>query len=259
MAAPSRERAGGRKAEEGTPGAKVARAPVRNGLRRPVPAVPAVPRAALEEAARHCRAIAGDVAASGFGLLVSTPAAERPLLSVFDSDFPLASPYVNALLAVHEAELSRHAMASSAPLLWGPQAAEPPRWAGRLASHGGTVPGLALPCYSERGTCGLVIFWGRHFALAPGRLADIHARAFALFEAVSLIRAEAEARRPQMSKRELECLELTAEGHTSEAIAEILGLSVHTTNQHLAYAAQKLDAVNRIHAVAKAMRLGLIE
>lgn len=252
-------RAGGgkRRAEEGARGA--ARAPVRNAARRAPSGPPAVSRAALEEAARHCRGIAQEVGAAGFGLLVSTPAAEHPLLPVFDSDFPLASPYLNALLAVHEAELARHAMASSAPLLWGPPAAEPLRWAGRIASHGGVVPGIALPCYSERGTCGLVVFWGRRFALAPGRLADIHARAFALFEAVSLIRAEAETRRPQMSKRELECLELTAEGHTSEAIAVILGLSVHTTNQHLAYAAQKLDAVNRIHAVAKAMRLGLIE
>lgn len=220
---------------------------------------PAVSRAALEEAARHCRHVAEEVGAAGFGLLVATPAAERPLGCVFDSDFPLASPYLTAFLAVHEAELARHAMASSAPLCWGPAAGEPLPWAGSLASHGGLVPGLALPCYSERGTGGLVVFWGRRLALAPGALAATHARAFALFEAVSLIRAEAEARRPQMSKRELECLELTAEGHTSEAIAEILSLSVHTANQHLAYAAQKLDAVNRIHAVAKALRLGLIE
>jgi DNA-binding CsgD family transcriptional regulator len=216
-------------------------------------------RVALEEAARHCRALAGDVCAAGFGLLVSTPAAEHPLLCVFDCDFPLASPYLTALLAVHAAEVSRHAIASSAPLCWGPAGEAALPWASRLESHGGLIPGVALPCYSEHGTPGLVVFWGRKLAFAPQRLTEIHARAFALFEAVSLIRAEAEARRPQMSKRELECLELTAEGHTSEAIAAILSLSVHTTNQHLAYAAQKLDAVNRIHAVAKALRLGLIE
>ena len=63
----------------------------------------------------------------------------------------------------------------------------------------------------------------------------------------------------QHSRCELECLRLTAAGRTSEDIARILGLSVHTANQYLTSAGVKLDAVNRMHAVAKAMRAGLIE
>jgi DNA-binding CsgD family transcriptional regulator len=62
-----------------------------------------------------------------------------------------------------------------------------------------------------------------------------------------------------MSKREIECLRLTANGLTSEEIAAELGLSVHTANQYLTSSAQKLNAVNRIHAVAKALRAGLID
>ena len=42
-------------------------------------------------------------------------------------------------------------------------------------------------------------------------------------------------------------------------IAAQLGLSVHTANQYLTNSAQKLNAVNRMHAVAKALRLGLID
>ena len=34
---------------------------------------------------------------------------------------------------------------------------------------------------------------------------------------------------------------------------------MHTANQYLTNTAQKLDAVNRMHAVAKALRLGLID
>ena len=64
---------------------------------------------------------------------------------------------------------------------------------------------------------------------------------------------------PAISKRELECLSLTANGLTSEEIAAELGLSVHTANQYLTNTAQKLNAVNRMHAVAKALRLGLID
>ena len=61
-----------------------------------------------------------------------------------------------------------------------------------------------------------------------------------------------------LSKRDIECLRLTADGLTSEQIAERLGLSVHTANQYVAAAAEKLDAVNRMHAVAKALRAGII-
>ena len=62
-----------------------------------------------------------------------------------------------------------------------------------------------------------------------------------------------------ISKRELECLKLTANGNTSEEIARLLKLSVHTANQYLTQSTQKLNAVNRNQAVAKALRLGLIE
>ena len=62
-----------------------------------------------------------------------------------------------------------------------------------------------------------------------------------------------------MTRRELECLKLTANGYTSEEIARLLKLSVHTTNQYLTQSVQKLNAVSRTQAVAKALRLGLIE
>ena len=54
-------------------------------------------------------------------------------------------------------------------------------------------------------------------------------------------------------------LKLTANGYTSEAIARLLKLSVHTANQYLTQCAQKLNAVSRTQAVAKALRLGLID
>jgi DNA-binding CsgD family transcriptional regulator len=37
-----------------------------------------------------------------------------------------------------------------------------------------------------------------------------------------------------------------------------MGLSVHTVNAYLGTATTKLDAVNRIQAIAKAIRLGYI-
>jgi len=96
-------------------------------------------------------------------------------------------------------------------------------------------------------------------ALPEDALYEIHARCFSLFAAVARIRPSDAGRMRSISKRELECLKLTANGNTSEEIARLLKLSVHTANQYLTQSTQKLNAVNRNQAVAKALRLGLIE
>ncbi|GAB4357222.1 MAG: hypothetical protein Kow0026_17390 [Oricola sp.] len=88
-----------------------------------------------------------------------------------------------------------------------------------------------------------------------------------MFLAARCIMDEADAARerlgdpdqPRISTREQACLAWTAEGKTSEEIGIILELSPHTVNHYLGSAARKLGATNRMHAVAKALRLGLIE
>ena len=61
-----------------------------------------------------------------------------------------------------------------------------------------------------------------------------------------------------LSEREIACLQLAGDGRISDEIAEKLGLSVHTVNAYLGSATIKLDSVNRIQAIAKAIRLGYI-
>jgi LuxR family transcriptional regulator len=63
----------------------------------------------------------------------------------------------------------------------------------------------------------------------------------------------------QLSMRERECLGWAARGKTAEDIACILDRSVETIRIHLKRACTKLDALNRVHAVAKACYLGLID
>lgn len=61
-----------------------------------------------------------------------------------------------------------------------------------------------------------------------------------------------------LSKREIQCLQYSADGKTSGEIARILALSERTIVFHLSNAAQKLGAVNRRQAVVRAITLGLI-
>jgi DNA-binding CsgD family transcriptional regulator len=66
-------------------------------------------------------------------------------------------------------------------------------------------------------------------------------------------------RQGDLSAREIECLKWAACGKTAEDIACILDRSIETVRIHLKRACAKLGAVNRVHAVAKACYLGLIE
>jgi DNA-binding CsgD family transcriptional regulator len=133
------------------------------------------------------------------------------------------------------------------------------RWMRRIAGPlDGRSAGLAFPLTSERGGAGLAVF----ATVNPPddeALCAAHMDCYAVLDEYSRSRNSVEAGLPALSKRELECLKLTADGLTSDEIACRLGLSVHTANQYLANTTQKLNAVNRMHAVAKALRSGLFD
>jgi LuxR family quorum sensing-dependent transcriptional regulator len=62
----------------------------------------------------------------------------------------------------------------------------------------------------------------------------------------------------RLTARELECLAWAAQGKSEWEMARILGISEHTAEKHLINARVKLGAVNRVHAVATALRRGVI-
>jgi DNA-binding NarL/FixJ family response regulator len=62
----------------------------------------------------------------------------------------------------------------------------------------------------------------------------------------------------ELSARELEVLELVADGRTNKRIAEELSLSALTVKSHLARISRKLGTGDRSHLVAIAMRAGIL-
>ncbi|MCB1625310.1 MAG: autoinducer binding domain-containing protein [Pseudomonadales bacterium] len=62
-----------------------------------------------------------------------------------------------------------------------------------------------------------------------------------------------------LSARETECLHWAARGLSDKKIARVIERSVDTVAFHIKSATRKLDAVNRTHAVALAVRAALIE
>lgn len=61
-----------------------------------------------------------------------------------------------------------------------------------------------------------------------------------------------------LTPREIQVLELLAEGLPNKAIAARLGISDQTVKSHVAVISAKLGAVNRTDAVRRAIRRGLV-
>lgn len=61
-----------------------------------------------------------------------------------------------------------------------------------------------------------------------------------------------------LTPREKEVIALSAEGLTSVEIAERLGMSARTVNQHVDNVADKLGTKNRTHTIAEVIRHGLL-
>jgi DNA-binding NarL/FixJ family response regulator len=61
-----------------------------------------------------------------------------------------------------------------------------------------------------------------------------------------------------LTQRELEVLQLLAEGSTNGEISQRLYISPKTTKNHLAAIFQKLDVTNRTHGLVRAVVMGLV-
>lgn len=235
--------------------------PASTGHAQPPQAVEALE---ADELYGQWHALGRDMGASDFSVLMLAPEmGARRLVPVLDSRQQGGSEISRSLCAdPAEAQLARHVAETTLPL-WcaaGPASPSPAaRWMRRVDIPGLEGAFLGFPVHAGRDRKGAAMFSGLGTLPDERTLAAFHWRCCGLFGPTARRRAPS-ARKPRsISQRELQCLQLTANGLTSEHIAAKLGLSVHTANQYLANTAHKLDAVNRIHAVAKALRLGLID
>ena len=94
--------------------------------------------------------------------------------------------------------------------------------------------------------------------LAAARDARVVADAFVLPAIAARHGNGDEALYEPLTSREIDVLELVAEGLQNRAIAERLGISDQTVKFHLASIIGKLGAANRTDAVRRAVRGGLI-
>lgn len=127
-----------------------------------------------------------------------------------------------------------------------------------LAEMHGLAASTALLLHSTTSDPYLMVFSGKRLPLARPELTELHFSALQLFECLEKTFVAATAGREKLSSREVECLRWAAAGKSSDEIAVILGISVYTVSSYFKSATRKLQAVNRMQAIAVALRLRLI-
>jgi LuxR family transcriptional regulator, quorum-sensing system regulator BjaR1 len=118
--------------------------------------------------------------------------------------------------------------------------------------------GYCVPTHSCKGQRGFVILTSPEHP-ACNQMDGVTVNCVKLYDGLAGV-LEAEDEKPDfgLNRREIECLHWSAEGKSSSEISTIINLSEHTVNHYLIACCKKLDAVNRVQAVAKAMRHGVI-
>lgn len=118
--------------------------------------------------------------------------------------------------------------------------------------------GLAFPVRLGAMGNGFIVFGAGSLSLSGDLVVEHHVLSCQIMTDLLALDERRTVPAATLSEREIACLQLAGDGRISEEIAENLGLSVHTINAYLGSATMKLDAVNRIQAIAKAIRLGYI-
>lgn len=120
--------------------------------------------------------------------------------------------------------------------------------------------GLAFPLITLDGQIVMVSLGGEAVEMSGAEFGLVAlASTYAIGRAMQLLsRPSKTADHVELTPRERECLQWAAVGKSEWEISQILGISEHTSEKHLLNAKTKLGAVNRVQAVAEAIRHGYI-
>lgn len=206
------------------------------------------------------------VEAFGYQVLPSPFDASDSTFAFEYNTFPesMKQAYLEERLFEHDPVTTRAAMALH-PQFWFEveQTSPGTRFSQRLfdlVREVGFADGFTIPVFGPYGLAAFVAC-GRFsgpFEFTPIQLRILQLASQELYNRTVVIRDEDAPPPPHLSEREVEVLQWLARGKSNAVIAAILGVSPHTVDTIMRRAFVKLDASNRIAAVLKALRSGLI-
>jgi LuxR family quorum sensing-dependent transcriptional regulator len=129
----------------------------------------------------------------------------------------------------------------------------------RRAADFGLERGFVVPINTPDGFEACVQMSGAKLELTARSKPLIHLVALYGYERVRQLAGREPDAKPQLTPREREVLQWVARGKSAWEIGEVLKIGKRTVDEHAATAVRKLDAANRVHAIAIALRGRLIE
>jgi len=129
----------------------------------------------------------------------------------------------------------------------------------RFAAEWGIGKGVGVPMTQGREVAGYIALYGEA-DFPPGQELALQVLCYQLFTQVRQARVRASGlplnlpQLPPLTPREREVMQMSANGMTSVEIADRLGLSPRTVNQHVDNVAEKLGTRNRTHTIAELVR-----
>ncbi len=123
----------------------------------------------------------------------------------------------------------------------------------------GMREGFCLPIHGINGYEACFSMSGTHLDLSPRTKPAVHLMAMYAFErARQLLAPNPQSGAKILTPRECEILVWAANGKSAADTGDILGITERTVTAHIASACQKLEAVNKTQAVARALQYKLI-
>ena len=157
----------------------------------------------------------------------------------------------------------RRTLTKARPFFWSDVQAEEPLTPGAVrvfneAAEFGLHEGFVTPIHNLDGSISVVLLSGADAdLLCPDTRTAAHLGC--LYYAARVRRDRPAApRATELSPRQRECLKWTSEGKSAADIADILGLSRFTVQEHLAQACARLGVRTKVQALTQAYLLGLL-
>jgi LuxR family quorum-sensing system transcriptional regulator SolR len=153
---------------------------------------------------------------------------------------------------------------SPVPVVWNDKLFVNQRGFWEEARAHGVCHGWTLAVHGRHGELGMISLARSVGTLSSDELAETEAKLVWLSHAANgvvenlIAKKNAPNAMPVLTQREREVLRWTALGKTSDEIGMILGISARTVNFHITMVLEKLEAVNKTQAVAKAVILDLL-
>jgi LuxR family transcriptional regulator len=202
------------------------------------------------------------------GYMIGVPAANSSWRFVMTNNYPRAWQERYVRRAYHAIDPTvQYAKTAIAPLAWSRDlfAGEALGALARDTLAIGLNHGWTQPVHDANGSFGMLTLARRGGPLGEEELRAklpmmqwlahvVHQRLFGEFQSW-----QRNATQGRLTERELGCLRLAADGGTAADISRLTGVGERTVNFHMANAISKLGAANKTHAVALAMRLGLLD